>query len=435
MKARLAGTALIGLLQAVHLGVPAPAAARTVQDAALEGPPVRRITLDEALGLLGANLEFRIAHRVAAEAEALVLASGAYPNPTVSATHETLEAVGLRQSESYFTLSQRVEWPSLREARRTAASGRAAAARFRVAADSAALAFRVKSAYVRAALAEREARTLERVVEVFRRAGSSMEARFAEGDASLYDTRRVEVERVRYEAALADALLELGATQRELALLVAPGTDDLRLAPAEPPVGMPPAVDPGDLAGPALARRAEVAASESEVRALEAELRRSRALRLPELTASGGYKRQSDGFGGLFLGDVGSAPALEPLRGGDPGRRRAGHGGGDTAGADAEGGRGGCARRPRRVPLPPPARRSPHAAGCTGGQADLLSIAEVAYETGEMDLAGLLDAAEALSGAEAAVARMEAELWIGYYNLERAVGGFGGPVQEAEEGQ
>ena len=434
MKARLAGTALIGLLQAVHLGVPAPAAARTVQDAALEGPPVRRITLDEALGLLGANLEFRIAHRVAAEAEALVLASGAYPNPTVSATHETLEAVGLRQSESYFTLSQRVEWPSLREARRTAASGRAAAARFRVAADSAALAFRVKSAYVHAALAEREARTLERVVEVFRRAGSSMEARFAEGDASLYDTRRVEVERVRYEAALADALLELGATQRELALLVAPGTDDLRLAPAEPPVGMPPAVDPGDLAGPALARRAEVAASESEVRALEAELRRSRALRLPELAASGGYKRQSDGFGGVFLGMSLPLPLWN---------RSAGEIQAAAERVTAEETRLALTRREveedvraalaeyrshlrRAALLTPPG---------TGGQADLLSIAEVAYETGGMDLAGLLDAAEALSGAEAAVARMEAELWIGYYNLERAVGGFGGPVQEAEEGQ
>ncbi|MDE0081751.1 MAG: TolC family protein [Gammaproteobacteria bacterium] len=432
MKARLAGTALIGLLQAVHLGVPDPAAARAVQDAALEGPPVRRITLDEALGLLGANLEFRIAHRVAAEAEALTLASAAYPNPTVSATHEALEAVGLRQSESYFTLSQRVEWPSLREARRTAASGRAAAARHRVAADSAALAFRVKSAYVHAARAEREARTLERVVAVFRRAGSSMEARFAEGDASLYEMRRVEVERVRYEAALADALVELAATQRELALLVAPGADDLRLAPAEPPVGMPPTVDPGDLAGPALARRAEVAASESEVRALEAELRRSRALRLPELTASGGYKRQSDGFGGLFLGMSLPLPLWN---------RSAGEIQAAAERVTAEETRLALTRREVeedvRAALAEHRSHLRSAALLTrpgaGGQADLLSIAEVAYETGGMDLAGLLDAAEALSGAEAAVARMEAELWIGYYNLERAAGGFGGAVHAVEE--
>lgn len=434
MKARLASTALIGLLQAVHLGVPDPAAARTLQDVAAEDASVRRITLGEALGLLGANLEFRIAHRVAAEAEALVLASGAYPNPTISATHEALDAVGARQSESYFTLSQRVEWPGLREARRTAASGRAAAARFRVAADSAALAFRVKSAYVRAARAEREARTLERVVAVFRRAGSSMEARFAEGDASLYETRRVEVERVRYEAALADALLELAGTQRELAVLVAPGTDDLRLAPAEPPTGMPPPVDPGQMAGPALARRAEVAASESEVRALEAELRRSRAARLPEPTASGGYKRQSDGFGGLFLGM--SVPL--PLWNRSAGEIRAA-----AERVTAEEVRLALTQREVeedvRAALAEYRSQLGRAALLTlprpGGQADLLSIAEVAYETGEMDLAGLLDAAEALSGAEAAVARIEAELWIGYYNLERAVGGFGEPVQEAEDGE
>ena len=434
MKARFAGTTLIGLLQAVHLGVPDPAAARTLQGVAAEEALVRRITLGEALGLLGANLEFRIAHRVAAEAEALVLASGAYPNPTFSATHEALDGVGPRLSESYFTLSQRVEWPGLREARRTAASGRAAAARLRVAADSAALAFRVKSAYVRAARAEREARTLERVVAVFRRAGSSMEARFAEGDASLYETRRVGVERVRYEAALADALLELGATQRELALLVAPGADDLRLAPAEPPVGVPPPVDQGDLSGPALARRAEVAASASEVRALEADLRRSRALRLPDLTATGGYKRQSDGFGGLFLGM--SFPL--PLWNRSAGEIRAAA---ERVTAEEE----RLALRRREVEEDVRAALAEYrshlrrAALLTrpgaGGQADLLSIAEVAYETGEMDLAGLLDAADALSGAEAAVARMEAELWIGYYNLERAVGGFAGPVREAEDGE
>lgn len=434
MKARFAGTALIGLLQAVHLGVPDPAAARTLQGVAAEEALVRRITLGEALGLLGANLEFRIAHRVAAEAEALVFASGAYPNPTVSATHEALDAVGPRQSESYFTLSQRVEWPGLREARRTAASGRAAAARLRVAADSAALAFRVKSAYVRAARAEREARTLERVVAVFRRAGSSMEARFAEGDASLYETRRVGVERIRYEAALADALLELAATQRELALLVAPGADALRLAPAEPPVGEPPPVDPGEMAGPALARRAEVAASESEVRALEADLRRSRALRLPDLTATGGYKRQSDGFGGLFLGM--SVPL--PLWNRSAGEIRAA-----AERVTAEEERLALTRREVeedvRAALAEYRSHLRRAALLTrpgaGGQADLLSIAEVAYETGEMDLAGLLDAAEALSGAEAAVARMEAELWIGYYNLERAVGGFGGAARDAEDGQ
>ena len=68
-----------------------------------------------------------------------------------------------------------------------------------------------------------------------------------------------------------------------------------------------------------------------------------------------------------------------------------------------------------------------------GGRADLLSIAEVAYDTGEMESIGRLDAWEALSAAEIAVARIQSELWINFYDLERAIGGFGDLVRQAED--
>ena len=55
---------------------------------------------------------------------------------------------------------------------------------------------------------------------------------------------------------------------------------------------------------------------------------------------------------------------------------------------------------------------------------DLLQIAQVAYDAGEMDLVQLLDAAEALWDARTAEARLKADLWTAYYDLERAVGGF-----------
>ena len=60
----------------------------------------------------------------------------------------------------------------------------------------------------------------------------------------------------------------------------------------------------------------------------------------------------------------------------------------------------------------------------TGGD-DLLDIASVAYAEGEMELIEWLDAAEALLEAELARVRIRADLWINYYDLERAVGGFG----------
>ena len=433
MKINIAGIALIGLLQTAQMVVPQVATPQIVQGGVgAERTPIRRITLDEALGLLASNLELRITHRAAAEAEALARQSSAYPNPTFTASHETLNATGSRLSESYFTLSQRVEWPGARDARRTAARERAAVARFRVAADSTMLAFRVKSAYVRAARAERQAHTLERVVEVFRRAEESMAARYEEGDVSLYDLRRIGVERVRYEASLADALLELGTMQRELALLVAPESSDLRLAPAEPPVGIPPSADRGDLSALALARRPEIATSQADVRSFEAQLRGLRALRLPGLTASGGFKRQSDGFRGLFLGM--SVPL--PLWNRSSGLIQAA---GERVTAEET--RLALTQREVEEDVRRAAaeyrsqlRRAeflPDVGG--GGQPDLLSIAQVAYDTGEMELIGLLDAAEALSAAEIAVARIESELWISYYDLERAVGGFGDLVRQAED--
>jgi outer membrane protein TolC len=45
-----------------------------------------------------------------------------------------------------------------------------------------------------------------------------------------------------------------------------------------------------------------------------------------------------------------------------------------------------------------------------------------------MDLVQLLDAAEALWDARTAQARLKADLWTAYYDLERAVGGFDIPA-------
>ena len=62
---------------------------------------------------------------------------------------------------------------------------------------------------------------------------------------------------------------------------------------------------------------------------------------------------------------------------------------------------------------------------------DLLQIAQVAYDLGEMGLLEILDAAEALSGARKASAQLKADLWTAYYNLERAIGGFDAASQSA----
>jgi outer membrane protein TolC len=64
---------------------------------------------------------------------------------------------------------------------------------------------------------------------------------------------------------------------------------------------------------------------------------------------------------------------------------------------------------------------------------DLLSIAQIAYDAGEIELVQLLDAADALRDAQTLEARLRAELWTSWFDLERAVGGFDGSLDNEED--
>jgi outer membrane protein, heavy metal efflux system len=389
------------------------------------------VGLDEALRLFAENnLRLRIARSRAAEASGLARQAGAFPNPTVSATHEPLSGDGRSYSESYLNLSQRFELPGERAARADAGRQGARAATLLVRADSLGLAFDVKRVFVEARLASERLEVFQRVAEVFREAVRSAEERYASGDISAYDLRRIQVERARYETLLGDAELELGDRERALALLVAPDDEEARLAAAPLPSVAPPAVPAGMLEG-----RPEVRAAAAEVEAADARARLSRTERIPDVTATGGFKRQSDGLTGLFLGLSLPVPLFD-------------RGGGAVEAADA----GTLAAEARlalvRREVDNDARRtgeayrtmlrraemlSEAAPAAAGG--DLLEIASVAYTEGEMELLELLDAADAYQQALAAEARRRAELWIAYYDLERALGGFDAATAPMEDGR
>lgn len=392
----------------------------------------RAITLDEALDLFAANnLELRLARAEAAEAAAVARQAGAYPNPTIIASHEPLSDADRSYSETYVNLSQRLEWPGTRSAQRDAAGRTAAAAAARLGADSARLAFEVKRAYTEAARAERAQRVLTRVTDVFRTGERSAEERYAAGDISLFDRRRIAVERARYETRLAEADLEAAAARRQLALLVAPTGEELQLAPADALAGLPPLILPERPLELALVRRDEVAAVEAAMESARAAASVARQERIPDLTATGGYKRQSDGFTGAFLGLSLPLPVWD-RRGGAV----------DAANARVTAAESRLALTRRQVEND--VRRALETyeslsrradllgAAATRDTADLLEIARVAYAEGEMELITLLDAAEALWEAQTAEARLRADLWIGYYDVERAVGGFESGVNDGE---
>ncbi len=406
---------------------------------AAQEPEPRPITLDEAMELFATNnLELRLARAEAAEAAGLARQAAAYPNPVLSGSHEPVSGGGQSYSETYLNLSQRLEWPGVRGSRRAAADRAAAAARARLASDSARLAFEVKRVYTDAARAAAVVSVLERVTAVFREGAASASARYEEGDLSRYDFRRIRVERTRYENRLAEARLEAAAARRRLATLVAPGADALELAPADGLAGSPPGVELMRALDRAMASRPELTAAESALASSQAGADAVRGERIPTLTATGGYKTQSDGFAGVFLGLSLPVPLWD---------RRAGAVEAAGARVTAAESRATLVRRQvvtdvrqavetyrslqaRAALLEAPADR-----GLAEDSGDLLEMARVAYAEGELELIELLDAAEALLDAEAAAARLRAALWIGYYDVERAVGGLDGPGNDENEGE
>ncbi|TFH22972.1 MAG: TolC family protein [Myxococcales bacterium] len=208
-----------------------------------------------------------------------------------------------------------------------------------------------------------------------------------------------------------------------MALLILPESEVLEVGPSGLESEVPP--DPGmDLATlEVTSRRHEIAAADAAVEAASANVRLTRAARLPDVTATGGYKRQSDGFRGAFLGVAIPISLFN---------RSAGA----VAGAEARVGAMETRLKLTRRQIDNDLRRAVETyeslkrrSDLLGDEeldasSDLLQIAQVAYDLGEMELLELLDAAGALRGARSADAQVKADLWTAYYNLERAMGGF-----------
>ena len=77
-----------------------------------EEDSVQRITLEQALEMFEQNnLELRVVAAERDRALGFAKQAKAHPNPVAAVSHEGLSESGRDYSESYFTLSQRLEWP------------------------------------------------------------------------------------------------------------------------------------------------------------------------------------------------------------------------------------------------------------------------------------------------------------------------------------
>lgn len=407
-RARLAGFLLGSLLLIV------PARAQET---------IRPITLKEALDLFAQhNLALRVL-RAEADAQAgLAHQAAAFPNPTVMLTHEPLFDDGDTYSETYLTLSQRIEWPGLRRARIDAAQRLTTAARVRVRADSLRLAFEVIRTYIDAVSEKERQSVLQAVTDVIRQAEASWTSQHAEGEVSGYDLRRIRVERARYENALALADLDNRAARRRLALLVLPEGDAIALAPSDRLDGTPAPLALDDLLSRAQTGRPEVASARSEAEASEAALVRARLERRPEPTLTAGLKRQSDGFEGLYLGAALGLPLFN---------RNTGQIMAETARLHAAETRRILALRQienevRQAYATYASLRDRTALiqdNLLAETDDLLQIALTSYGEGEMTLVELLDAAAAFRDARLTSLDLRAAFWTSYYEVLHAAGG------------
>ncbi len=386
--------------------------------------PVRRISLDEAVQLFNQNnLQLQLSRATTLAAAGTARQLGAYPNPLASITHESVSNQGLGYSETYFTLTQPIDWPWRYRDRRKAGSGQINAASAELRADSAQLLFEMKLAFVEAAAAEAAWEIVSQVTAVFRQADQSGSVRLEEGDISSFELKRIRVERARYEQRRVETELELARLRRRLGALTIPDQAGLQIAPTGPLPGTPPELSVDPLLARALIHRGEIAAAAASAGAARATANVVRWARLPDPALTGGYKRQSDGFNGFFLGMAVPLPWWDRK-------------GGAVAAADARVEAAEAEEQIARIQVTNDVVTTTEnflslqrRAELIGGELlsdtdDLLDVAILSYTEGELSLLELLDAAQAYSDASVARVQLSAAYWIAYHDLERAVGGF-----------
>lgn len=384
---------------------------------------LRRVTLEEALALFAQhNLELHLARAHTSEMAALARQASAYPNPSAIVTHEPLWNNGATYSETFLNFSQRFEWPGLRQARMEAATRLTEAARAGLQADSLRLVFEVAKAYAEAASAEEQATVLAAVTDLFRRADRSSQAMLVEGEVSGYSLRRLRVERARYENQLALAELEARDARRRLALLILPEGETTQVAPAQRTRSVPTRLTVETTLERARARRAELQRARAEAASARAALRFARKERIPEPTVTAGFKRQSDGFSGLFLGLAAPLPVFDRNQGAIDAQQARLHAA-ETRLIQVERQVEHEVRRTYDVYASLVERQELITSELLGEAEALLQAARVGYSEGEMSLVELLDAAEAYRDARTSTIALQTDLQVAYYDLLRASGG------------
>jgi outer membrane protein, heavy metal efflux system len=268
-------------------------------------PP--RLTLEEAIRLAVARNPSLAAVRNEVEAlEGDSVAASQRPNPAVSLEEEDFP---IRANPGRFFSTQEVtlrfdyeiESGGRRRLRTTTAQQSVEAQKLTLQDQVRRIELEVKRAFSRMILAKSNLETSRSILEQAERMIELNRVRFKQGDISALDLNRIEVEELRFRDDVFQADLMLRNSRNSLlALLNAPDlSQDVDVAgtlPVTDPMseaGLPPRAPLEELFRIALQRRPDLASALQEKARADTETRLQRAIRSPNLTVGGGYKRSA----------------------------------------------------------------------------------------------------------------------------------------------
>lgn len=304
----------------------------SVTPASGQTPIPTRLSLDEAVALARARSPQMVAARAGVDAAAGDrIAAAKRPNPALSVdsagypVFEPTKPVYWGGQEFTVRVDQELELAGRRGLRTAAAEAAHQAASLTVDNQARQLALDVRRAYLVAVLAQADRTVAQASLDEIDRVIALNQARFAQGEISGAEVRRLQVERLRFvEDVFAADLAVRNGRSALLALLDAPRLDQ----PLELTDGlrMPASADETALiaAGPAQAdavmaqattQRPDLQIAQASQAQAETTTRLQRALRTPNLTIGGGYQNNF-GSDGVVVGITVPLPLFNRNEGG-----------------------------------------------------------------------------------------------------------------------
>jgi cobalt-zinc-cadmium efflux system outer membrane protein len=269
-----------------------------------------KLTLADALRLAAErNPVFAAARNAVEIAEAQRIDAALRPNPAVSVESEGYPLLEnqrpsfLNNQEFTIRVDQEIETAGRRGLRTRAAAAGIDVARLELQDRLRQLELDVRRTYFQAVLAKADLDVARGTLDEIDRVITLSRARLAQGETSGAELRRLQVERLRFIDDVFTAELALrNARSSLLALLNAPDlsqtvdvVEPLAAPPGSGPVRVAAAtgapLDPAALGRQAGANRPDLVAVRRDVERAETETRLQRALRTPNVTIGGGYRR------------------------------------------------------------------------------------------------------------------------------------------------